>query len=135
MVHKSERGPGTPLERGRIALARAEEVIADKERDRTEVLRDARFCFLLSHKYLGMKHSGSDEWVRAILGETRAVEELTKSDSAIRAEAPEIYRKALEALKRAGRDASEVQARLDKAVHAQSTSSPKPDMTAAKANV
>jgi len=112
MAVKSRHGPGRPLEWGRIALAQAEKAIADQERDREESLLEARFCFELGRKYFG---TGSDEWVRAIVGDTRAAEELTK----VR---PDkywplgIYENAIEALKRAGCDASEVQARLDKAV-------------------
>jgi hypothetical protein len=119
IVHNSGSGPGTPLEWGRIALERAETFFAEKERDRTTLQKAVR-CFGLSHKYLGIKHSGSDEWVRAILGETRAVEELTKD---LPYWPEETYRQAIEALKRAGRDASELQARLDKAMQEQSLSS------------
>ena len=79
-MYKSGHGPATPVQWGRIALAHAEKVIDNKEQDRVESLREAMICFALGHKYLGMKHFGSDEWVRAVLGETRAIEELTKSE-------------------------------------------------------
>jgi hypothetical protein len=124
-VYRPGRGPGTPVDlelRSRelvgIALAHAEKAFADKEGDRKKSLWEARRCFGLSRKYLGMKHSGSDEWVRAVVGETRALEELTK-DLPVNDRTTDTYREAIEALKRAGRDVSEVQARLDKAVHEQ----------------
>ena len=113
-VSKSDPGPGSPLEWGRIVLARAEGALADEKRERIDALKEAKFCFGLAHKRLEARHSGSDEWVRAVLGETEVVEELSKSDPAIRDQAPEIYQKAVEALKRARRDASEVQARLER---------------------
>jgi hypothetical protein len=127
MAHKSGHGPGTPLEWGRIALAHAEKAFADKERDREESLRDALGGFLRSRKYLEMKHSGGDEWVRAVIGETRAIEEGVKDFPLA------TYQLAIEALERAGRDASELQTRLDKALHEQSLSS-KPDTAAVQAN-
>ncbi|MBR0777771.1 hypothetical protein JQ625_23295 [Bradyrhizobium diazoefficiens] len=111
MMYKSGHGPGTPLEWGRIALARAEAAVADNDRDRTESLWEAECCFATSHKWLGMKHSGSDEWVRAVLGETWAVEERAKFASTSRDKALEIYRRAIQALKSAGHDPSEVQLR------------------------
>jgi hypothetical protein len=113
-VSKSDPGPGSPLEWGRTVLARAEGALADEKRERIDALKEAKFCFGLAHKRLEARHSGSDEWVRAVLGETEVVEELSKSDPAIRDQAPEIYQKAVEALKRARRDASEVQARLER---------------------
>jgi len=114
MAVKSGHGPGTPLEWGRIALAQAEKATADQERDREESLLEARFCFELGRKCFAKKHAGSDEWVRAIVGDTRALEELTKV-LPDRYWPFQIYRDAIEALKRAGCDPSEVQARLDKA--------------------
>jgi hypothetical protein len=109
-VNKSGRGPGTAPEWGRIILAHAERVLLDEKRNRIDALREAKLCF----EDLEVRDSGSDEWIRAVLGRTRAVEELAKSDLGIRDDAPRIYREAIDALKRAGRDASEVQSRLEK---------------------
>ena len=67
-----------------------------------------------------MQQFGSDEWVRAVVGETEAVEELTTLEeqtnrhTAIRSRARSIYEKAIDALKRAGRDPSEVVSRLSR---------------------
>jgi hypothetical protein len=113
-VNKSGCGPGTPPEWARIELARAEESLADEKQDR-DALREARVCFERVQKYLRARYSGSDEWVRAVIGETQAVEELAKYNLLIRDLAPAVYQEAIDALKRAGRDASEVQSRFEKA--------------------
>src|SRR5262249_25146802 len=117
-VHKSGLGLGTPSAWGRILLAYAETIIAENKQDR---IWAAQMYFLRSHIFLAMRDFGSDDWARAVVGETRAIEELIRIETSTdpnssyeRDRAPEIYQKAIEALKRAGRDASEVQSRLDR---------------------
>jgi len=114
MVRKSGPGPGTPLEWARTALERAELFLADKKLDRIDALKLAAWCFGVVKTHLSAKESRSEEWVRAVLGEARVVEEVAQSDPGVREKAPALYREAIESLERTGRDASEVRTRLDR---------------------
>jgi hypothetical protein len=114
-LYKSVPVPGTPLAWGRIALVRGEDAMADQKRDRSEALLTAKICFAQSRDCLGKQQFGSDEWFRAVVGETRAIEELTtRGELFAQVRARQIYKDAIDVLKRAGRDASEVESRLDR---------------------
>jgi len=79
------------------------------------VLHEAKICFTRSRDCLEKQQFGSDEWFRAVVGETRAIEELTaRGEWFAQVRARPIYRNAIDALKRAGRDALEVKLRFDR---------------------
>jgi hypothetical protein len=106
---KSGQGP-TSVDLGRRALSLAQANLANKELDRLDALRAALFFFRKSTEHL--QESAPEEWALAVLGETRVIEELARSDARVREMAKGAYEKAIKALEDSGRDASEVKARL-----------------------
>lgn len=114
MVRRSGPPPATPLTWARTALAQAHLLLADEKGDRLDALRSAQWCFAVAKTWLATEAPGSDEWVRAVLGEAHVIEEIAQRDPGVREKAPALYRDSIEALERAGRDASEVRKRLDR---------------------
>jgi hypothetical protein len=126
---KLDRGPGTALEWGRKMLVSAEQAFASESGNRDVALREARYRFALSRKYLAIKNFGSEDWARAVHGEVQAVKELAESSAFTQDHAAniynafvdpaKIYKQAIEDLGRAGLDASVVRVLLEG--HRQST--------------
>jgi len=114
---------GTPAEWGQIALSQAEQTLASSGLEQSEKLRTAGLCFARSRQALGRRLRGTGEWVRAVVGEGRAIGELAKIDQRIREQAPRILEQAIKELKGAGQDSSEVESLL-KQVQATAVSQP-----------
>jgi hypothetical protein len=123
LLYKFASGPGTPTKWGRIALACAQEFMADREAGGTQSLRDAKDCFAVARKHLERECAGSEEWMMAVLGEVRMADALasTVTDPGLnfRPHADMLRQEAFEALTRAGCDPADVERRLNR-------STPKP---------